>query len=515
MIYDVVITEHANETATLHLLSHLGRGQLQEDLCFALWAPSTGNNRTTAIVHKVVLPRGDERELHGGASFLPAYLTRSLLLARSERCGLAFMHSHLTAGWQDMSEADIVAERDVLAPPANATKLPLVGLTVGTDGYWSARFWIKSDGFRRHWCTKVRVVGKDKYSLFYNNGLLPPPPRRPALQRTYDTWGAEAQSLISRLHVGVVGLGSVGSVVTEALARVGVPVVTLVDPDVVQEHNLDRLLNATQDDVGRPKVDLAKAAFASHATTASPTVHAIFESIHTVDAYRAILDCDLVFSCVDRPGRKGCPELRLPRTPCPGARWWHCRRSAAFEQAPVFSSLALPCQHAAPPLPEVQRSIQHKHGRVGTGRFAGRSFLHAGPRRRSFRPQRECLSVHALPGKHARQPLPPLHHLRNLVAEARGRSARAAVRSQHPRLDRPRGLRRTLRVPRHASDRGCRGTAVPVAPGIRIPRRAFEAGHSLPHPHLPRYLIPEDVISVPEILFQRKSVSIVFLTFSL
>ena len=301
MIYDVVITEHANETATLHLLTHLRRGLLQEDLCFALWSLSTGNDRTTAIVHKVVLPQDDERELHGGASFLPAYLTRSLLLARSERCGLAFMHSHLTAGWQDMSEPDIVAERDVLAPPARATKLPLVGLTVGTDGYWSARFWIKSDGFRRHWCTKVRVVGKDKYSLFYNNELLPPPPRRPALQRTYDTWGAEAQSLISRLHVGVVGLGSVGSVVTEALARVGVPVVTLVDPDVVEEHNLDRLLNATQDDVGRPKVDLAKAAFASHATTASPTVHAISESIHAVDAYRAILDCDIVFSCVDRP----------------------------------------------------------------------------------------------------------------------------------------------------------------------------------------------------------------------
>ena len=235
MIYDVVITEHANETATLHLLTHLSRGLLQEDLCFALWSPSTGNNRTTAIVHKVVLPRDDERELHGGASFLPAYLTRSLLLAKAERCGLAFMHSHLTAGWQDMSEPDIIAERDVLASPAHATKLPLVGLTVGTDGYWSARFWIKSDGFRRHWCTKVRVVGKDKYSLFYNDGLLPPPPRRPALQRTYDTWGAEAQSLISRLHVGVVGLGSVGSVVTEALARVGVPVVTLVDPDVCPE----------------------------------------------------------------------------------------------------------------------------------------------------------------------------------------------------------------------------------------------------------------------------------------
>ena len=89
--------------------------------------------------------------------------------------------------------------------------------------------------------------------------------------------------------------------VTEALARIGVPSVTLVDPDVVEEHNLDRLLNATQDDIGRPKVDLAKAAFVSHATTAFSNVHAISESIHTVSAYRAILDCDLVFSCVDRP----------------------------------------------------------------------------------------------------------------------------------------------------------------------------------------------------------------------
>ena len=301
MNYDVVITEQANETATHHLLSHFKRGQYQEDLCFALWSPSTGESRTTAIVHKIILPRDGERELHGGASFLPAYLTRSLLLARSENCGLAFMHSHPTAGWQGMSETDIVAERDVLAPPSYATKLPLVGLTVGTDGYWSARFWIKSDEFRRYWCTKIRVVGENKYSLFYNDSLFPPPLRRAVLWRTYDTWGAEAQSLISRLHVGIVGLGSVGSVVMETLARIGVPKVTLVDPDIVEEHNLDRLLNATANDVGRQKVDLAKTAFVSHATTSSPIVRAISDSIHNVCAYRAILDCDLVFSCVDRP----------------------------------------------------------------------------------------------------------------------------------------------------------------------------------------------------------------------
>ena len=301
MKYDVVMTDEANESATHHLLSHLRAGRHQEDLCFALWSPSTGNDRTTAIVHKVILPRADDRALHGGASFSPAYLTRALLLAKSERCGLAFMHSHPTAGWQNMSEPDVIAERDVLAPPAYATKLPLVGLTVGADGYWSARFWEKSNRITRHWCTKVRVVGKDKYSFYFNNAIHAPPPRTDVLRRTYDTWGTEAQGVISRLHIGVVGVGSVGSVITEALARVGVSIVTIVDPDLVETHNLDRLLNASQADVGRSKVDLAKSAFLLHATTASPLVHAIAESIHSLDAYRAILDCDLVFSCVDRP----------------------------------------------------------------------------------------------------------------------------------------------------------------------------------------------------------------------
>ena len=301
MSYDVVITEQANEAAKNHLLSHLKRGHLQEDLCFALWSPSTGNDRTTAIVHDVILPGADERDLHGGASVHPDYLTRCVIRAKSEGFGLAFMHSHPIAGWQAMSELDIIAERDIIAPPANATGLPLVGLTIGTDGYWSARFWKKANRYEQRWCTKVRVVGKEKYSLYFNDNILSPPPQRDELRRTYDTWGTEAQSFISRLHIGIVGLGSVGSVVAEALARIGVPTITLVDPDIVEQHNLDRLLNATQTDIGRPKVDLAKVAFLAHSSSASPTVCAISESIHTANAFHAILDCDFIFSCVDRP----------------------------------------------------------------------------------------------------------------------------------------------------------------------------------------------------------------------
>ena len=142
-----------------------------------------------------------------------------------------------------MSDTDVLAERDVLAYPAGATGLPLVGLTIGTDGYWSARVWERQDTqMQRRWCAKVRVVGPQIYKIYFNDSIASPPPRREILKRTFDTWGKEPQDSIARLRVGIVGLGSVGCIVAEAIARIGVAQVTLIDPDKVEEHNLDRLL---------------------------------------------------------------------------------------------------------------------------------------------------------------------------------------------------------------------------------------------------------------------------------
>ena len=299
---DVVLTHDAHVAATRHLLQHFERGALQEDLCFALWRPSTGSTRRTAIIDKIVLPLDGDRDLHDNVSFNPEYLARSVSLAVARGVGLAFMHSHPSPGWQGMSEADVVAERDRLAYPAGATGLPLVGLTTGTDGYWSARFWCR-DGksMIRYWCEKVRVVGPHSYAAYYNDEAILPRARRNILKRTFDTWGSDAQATISRLTVGIVGLGSVGAIVTESLARIGVSRLTLIDPDTVEEHNLDRLLYGTLDDVGALKVHLAKRAVEHHATSDDVNVIAMPMSVQQESAYKAALDCDLLFSCVDRP----------------------------------------------------------------------------------------------------------------------------------------------------------------------------------------------------------------------
>lgn len=302
MRFEVALTGEANTTSSEHLLQHYKRDVLQEDLCFALWRPSTGGSRQTALIDQVLLPENHERSLHGNASFQPSYVGRVIRLAQEKGEGLAFMHSHPSPGWQGMSTADIKAERDVLAYPAGATGFPLVGLTIGTDGYWSARFWERDKNkMRRTWCEKVRVVGPKSYKLDFNDDLAPAPLRRDILRRTFDTWGRESQNTISRLRVGIVGLGSVGSIVAEAMARIGVTQVTLIDPDKIEQHNLDRLLYGTVKDIGKKKVTVAARKMRRHATAEHIQITTLPVSVHDTTAYRAALDCDVLFSCVDKP----------------------------------------------------------------------------------------------------------------------------------------------------------------------------------------------------------------------
>src|SRR5205807_7326802 len=71
-------------------------------------------------------------------------------------------------------------------------------------------------------------------------------------------FGDETYARLRRLSVVVVGCSGTGSPLIEQLARLGVGRLTLVDPDVVKEKNLNRILNATHADAlaERAKVEV-------------------------------------------------------------------------------------------------------------------------------------------------------------------------------------------------------------------------------------------------------------------
>src|SRR5579864_6758726 len=116
-------------------------------------------------------------------------------------------------------------------------------------------------------------------------------------------WGEDTQADLTRLHVGIVGAGSVGAIVAEALARTGIGRITLIDFDTVDYVNLDRLLYATRLDAAlhRSKVACLARALRKSATARPFTVHEIDRSVVEEDVFRAALDCDVLLSCVDRP----------------------------------------------------------------------------------------------------------------------------------------------------------------------------------------------------------------------
>lgn len=76
--------------------------------------------------------------------------------------------------------------------------------------------------------------------------------------RTELLLGEDAVEKIKNSRVAVFGIGGVGSFTVEALARLGVGHITLVDPDAVAASNLNRQLVALHSTVGRYKVDVAK-----------------------------------------------------------------------------------------------------------------------------------------------------------------------------------------------------------------------------------------------------------------
>lgn len=298
MNYSIVLPESLNDK----LKNHLIRKDHQEDLCFALYSLSTGNLRVSGIINEVILPEDLDRNVHGNVSFNPQFFDKVTQRALKEKKGIVFIHSHPGKGWQSMSKDDINTE-NMLAPRVKAvTNLPLIGMTIGADGTWCGRFWNKSKPktYNCDWCESVRVVGR-KLSFSINEKLSDTSIFKEVFERTLSAWGETQQLKISKLKVGIVGVGSVGSQLAESLLRTGVQDITLIDFDIIQRKNLDRLHGVKPTDVGHLKTEMYASMLNEYKLYDSQKIKSIPYSIVEQTGFNAAVDCDIIFCCVDRP----------------------------------------------------------------------------------------------------------------------------------------------------------------------------------------------------------------------
>lgn len=298
----VALPSGIEEQLRVHLLREDG----QEDICLAFYKMSTGSMRACALLREVVLPSCGDRRVHGNVTVSGDYILRSALAAKEKKCGLAILHSHpFGRGWQKMSSMDMEAERGFSNMVREITGMPLVGMTLaGADISWSARHWDIGVGrsVAHSECENVRVVG-DRLSISWNDEICPVPEFSRTQMRTISSWGEKTQANLARQKILIVGAGSVGLDLAVRLAATGMQNISLMDYDVVEPHNLDRLIGATPKDalLRRQKIHIAKREILKSATSLSPNIRISDYSVCEEQGLEQALDSDLVFSCVDRP----------------------------------------------------------------------------------------------------------------------------------------------------------------------------------------------------------------------
>lgn len=287
-------------------LDSQARGKLlrpdgHEDVCLATYAPSSGDQRATAVLTDLVLPLTGERTVHENASFSGRYVVRAASQAATQGLGVALMHSHpQSVGWQGLSSADRETEQGYARVAETITGYPLVGMTLAGDNTWSARSWDCNRGHRD--AESVRIVGT-RLRVNWNGMLRPAPPSTSSQLRTLSAWGQAVQADLARLRVLVVGVGTVGLDLAIRLVQAGVQHLSVMDYDTVEVVNLDRLLTATRIDAAlcRSKIHVALRAMRTAATAVTPILTGYDLSICEPLGLRTALNYDVIFSCVDRP----------------------------------------------------------------------------------------------------------------------------------------------------------------------------------------------------------------------
>ncbi|MCG2865303.1 MAG: HesA/MoeB/ThiF family protein [Vulcanisaeta sp.] len=109
--------------------------------------------------------------------------------------------------------------------------------------------------------------------------------------------GREGQEKLSKARVAVIGLGGLGSLVTLYLVGAGVGELTIVDYDTVSISDLHRQLLYREEDVGKPKVEVA--ARRLHDLNSTVRIRSVGEALTEDNVDDIIRDADVVVDALD------------------------------------------------------------------------------------------------------------------------------------------------------------------------------------------------------------------------
>jgi hypothetical protein len=265
-----------------------------EAFAFALARPCKRNHGLAYVVeHVLPLTESDyEQRSAGGLTTSKTFSNRiNQIAADAAAHGLVPVHLHShPAGVNDFSAYDDRHER-LLHQWLQSQGQPLfISLVQAIGSMPRARLWLHDHCHSLSIRQGLQILTQDETQAL------------PALSRQ-NAFGTGLRQAAQNLQIGIVGLGGIGMLASEQLARAGFCRFILVDHDRIESSNLNRLPNMTEHDLGRFKVKAAKTQIQriGRALGTKTEVHAFTQDIYSAPASvkNALQQCDVILALTD------------------------------------------------------------------------------------------------------------------------------------------------------------------------------------------------------------------------
>jgi molybdopterin/thiamine biosynthesis adenylyltransferase len=244
---------------------------------------------------------GDLDDSVGHVKIEEPYTLRTALAAETHQLAVGIIHSHPEGCRPQPSSIDDDMD-GYYGPYFNdfAPARPYISLIfsrIGGDLALSGRvFW------RGEWFQVVRFAIERTPVRPWIGGHQPPVEEAPRerTSRLNAAFGKQAASRLRSSTVAVIGAGGTGSAAIEALARAGVGKILIVDPDSVEESNLERIHGSNPEHARNAERKTAVAR--AHVLSIDPTckVEAYVGALPQREIVDAIVTADVALGCTDK-----------------------------------------------------------------------------------------------------------------------------------------------------------------------------------------------------------------------
>ena len=278
------------------LLSHLLPSDRLEAVAIGLCGHGAGPRRDTFLLQRLELVPYEICQRRRDQIIWPSEFLLPLLdEARTSGLWVVKFHSH-PGGFDRFSIQDEAADRSLFpfvyewtsetARHASVVLLPdgsMFGRTVGRDGGLAP-------------LATIAAVGDD-IAVWHGTGAHSETPEH--ARRHAQLFGSETVSRLQKLRVAVIGCSGTGSIVISQLAHLGIGKLLLVDPDHLEEKNLNRIIGATMADARNAALKVEVMKRYVDALGLGTGVSTFASDLATPEAIRAVAECDVCFGCMD------------------------------------------------------------------------------------------------------------------------------------------------------------------------------------------------------------------------